>query len=55
MSTSLTHNSTTDSPRLCLAFELGWSQRKQGFALGSDARGRHAGKCREGCEMHEFS
>ena len=38
MSATPTHDSTTDSPRLYLAFELGWNQWKLGFAPGLDAR-----------------
>ena len=38
MSATPTHDSTTDSPRLYLAFELGWSQWKLGFAPGLNAK-----------------
>jgi transposase len=38
MSATPTHDSTTDSPRLYLAFELGWSQWKLGFATGLDGK-----------------
>ena len=38
MSATPTHDSTTDSPRLYLAFELGWTQWKLGFAPGLGAK-----------------
>jgi len=38
MSTTPTQDSTTDAPRLYLAFELGWSQWKVGFATGLNAK-----------------
>lgn len=38
MSATPNTDSTTDSPRLYMAFELGWSQWKVGFATGLDAR-----------------
>jgi hypothetical protein len=34
MSATPTQDSATDSPRPFLAFELGWSQWKLGFAAG---------------------
>ena len=38
MSATAIHDSTTPSPRLYMAFELGWSQWKLGFATGLDAK-----------------
>jgi hypothetical protein len=38
MSATPTHDPNTDSLRLYLAFELGWSQWKLGFATGLDAK-----------------
>ena len=55
MSATPTHDSTTDStrhaiansPRLYLAFELGWNQWKRGFAPGLDAQPRSQARRRQ--------
>lgn len=38
MSATRTHDSTIDSTRLYLAFELGWNQWKVGFTAGLDSK-----------------